>query len=188
MRWSTYLFAMVLVFFASEALAFTPWGAIYETARDERSVGVIAKDKEISTGIKATLLEKDKSLGLKVKVYCFVGRVTLLGALDDTAFQSFAVATAKKAKGVKGVETHWLPQAKEDTTAADVEIAAKIRAALVADKDISATQVEQEVFGGKVFLLGLVRSQKDADKSVAHAKGVKGVVSVTSLLVAPRKK
>lgn len=167
--------------------AFTPWGAIYDAARDERSVGTIAADKKISTSIKSTLVNKDGKLGLAVKVYCYVGRVTLLGQLADEKFKDFATATAKKAKGVKSVSTHWEEPGKTDTTAADVEIATKLRAALVADKEISATQVETEVFGGKVYLIGMVRSQKDADKSVAHAKAVKGVTGVTSLLVVPKK-
>jgi hyperosmotically inducible protein len=89
---------------------------------------------------------------------------------------------------VKGVSTHWEAPGKTDTTAADIEIATKLRAALVADKEISATQIETEVFGGKVYLLGMVRSQKDADKAVAHARGVAGVTGVTSLLIPPRKK
>lgn len=169
------------------ASAFTPWGAVYDAARDERSVGDIASDKKISTGIKTALLEKDKKLGLAVKVYCFLGRVTLLGQLGDEPFKTFAVGTAKKTKGVKSVSTHWEEPGKTDTTAADVEIAAKIRTALVADKELSSTQIEQEVFGGKVYLIGMVRSRKDIDRAVAHAKAVKGVTSVTSLLIPPKK-
>ncbi|MDO9631768.1 MAG: BON domain-containing protein, partial [Humidesulfovibrio sp.] len=166
--------------------AFTPWGAIYDAARDERSVGTITSDKKISTTIKSALVNRDSKLGLAVKVYCYVGKVTLLGQLDDEKFKDFAVATAKRAKGVKGVSTHWEAPGKTDTTAADVEIAAKLRAALVGDKNISATQVEAEVFGGKVYLIGMVRSRKDADKSVAHAKAIKGVTGVTSLLISPK--
>lgn len=181
------LAALVLALaLALPAQAFTPWGAIYDAARDERSVAVIAADKKISTGIKAALVDKDGKLGLAVKVYCYLGKVTLLGQLADEKFKDFALATAKKAKGVKGVASHWEAPGKTDTTAADVEIATKLRAALVGDKDISATQVETEVFGGKVYLIGMVRSQKDADKSVAHAKAVKGVTGVASLLLVPK--
>lgn len=167
--------------------AFTPWGAVYDAARDERSVGDITADKKITTEIKAALVKKDGKLGLAVKTYCYLGRVTLLGQLADEGFKSFAVATAKKTKGVKGVSTHWEAPGKEDTTKADLEIAAKLRADLVADKELSSTQVESEVFGGKVYLIGMVRTQKDADRAVAHAKGVKGVSSVTSLLIPSKK-
>lgn len=177
-----------LAFSVSGALAFTPWSAVYEVARDERSLADITADKEKVTQIKTALLNKDGKLGLAVKTYCYLGRVILLGQLDDEGFKSFAVATAKKTKGVKSVATHWEMPGKEGTTAADLEIATKLRAALVADKELSATQVETEVFGGKVYLLGMVRSQKDAERAVAHAKAVKGVTGVTSLLIPPRGK
>lgn len=170
-----------------QSAAFTPWGAIYETARDERSVGDIAADKKITTTLKTTLLERDKKLGLAVKTYCFLGKVALLGQLGDESFKTFAVNAAKKTRGVKSVATYWVAPGKEDTTAEDLEIASKIRAALVGDKEISATQIEQEVFGGKVYLLGLVRTKADAQKAVAHAKAVKGVTEVVSLLVPTKK-
>jgi len=179
--------AVAFVLPAKPAGAFTPWGAIYDAARDERSVGDITADKKISTEIKAALVDRDGKLGLAVKVYCYLGRVTLLGQLADEKFKDFALATAKKVSGVKGVSTHWVAPGKADTTAADLEIAAKIRTALVADKDLSATQIEQEVFGGKVFLIGMVRSRKDADKAAAHARRVKGVSGVTSLLIPSKK-
>ena len=164
-----------------------PISAIYDAARDERSVGDITADKKISTSIKADLAKRDAKLALAVKVYCYMRRVTLLGQLADDGFKDFAVATAKKAKGVRNVSAHWEAPGKTDTTAADVEIAAKLRAALIGDKNISATQVESEVFGGKVYLIGMVRSQKDAAKAAAHAKGVKGVTGVTSLLIPSKK-
>jgi hyperosmotically inducible protein len=177
--------AVALALPATPASAFTPWGAVYDAARDERSVGTITADKKISTTIKSALVNRDGKLGLAVKVYCYVGKVTLLGQLADEKFKDFATATAKKTKGVKTVASYWEAPGASDTTAADVEIAARLRAALVADKDISATQVE--VFGGKVYLIGMVRSQKDADKSAAHARAVKGVTNVTPLLVVPKK-
>lgn len=172
---------------AAPAAAFTPWGAVYDAARDERSLGDITADKTITTEIKAALVKKDGKLGLAVKTYCYLGRVTLLGQLADEGFKAFAVATAKKTKGVKNVSTHWEAPGKEDSTKADLEIAAKLRAELIADKELSATQVETEVFGGKVYLIGMVRTKKDADLAVAHAKKVKGVTGVTSLLIPSKK-
>ena len=177
--------AFVLALAVPALAQFNPIGAIYDAARDERSVGDITADKKIATGIKADLAGKDAKLALSVKVYCYMRRVTLLGQLADEKFKDFAVATAKKASGVKSVTTHW--EAPTDTTAADVEIAAKLRAALIADKAISATQIETEVFGGKVYLIGMVRTAKDAAKAQAIAKGVKGVTSVTSLLIPSKK-
>jgi Predicted periplasmic or secreted lipoprotein len=185
------LMAMTLILLTCPGNAqaqYNPLSAIYDAARDERSVSDITVDKKISTVIKADLAKRDAKRALSVKVYCYMRKVTLLGQLADEDFKNFAVATAKKAKGVKGVSTHWETPAKNDTTAADVEIAAKLRAALIGDKNISATQIESEVFSGKVYLIGMVRSQKDIDRAVAIAKGVKGVTAVESLLIPPRRK
>lgn len=180
------LLLLVLAPVAAQAFP-TPWGTIYGVARDERSVIDITTDKAAATEIKAKLMDKDRMLGLAVKVYCFVGRVTLLGQVNDEAFREFAVATAKSAQGVKSVETHWEPETDESTLTGDLEIAARLRTALVADKGLSSTQIEVEVFAGKVYLLGMVRTQQDADRAVTQAAVVPGVLNVTSLLVPTRR-
>lgn len=160
----------------------TPWSSIYNAARDERSVVEIAFDKAIATQIKGALVNKSRELGLKIKVYCYLRRVTLLGQLADDDFKAFALASAWEADGVRSVAAYWEPPGLADTTAADVEIAAKLRAALIADQEISATQIETVVYGGKVYLLGMVRSRQDADKAAALAGAVPGVTGVVSLL------
>lgn len=165
------------------ALAFpTPWGAIYGVARDERSLLDIAKDKAAVTEIKAKLMDRDRMKGLAVKVYCFVGHAILLGQLDDADFQEFAMGIARQADHVKSVEAHWEPPTDESTLAQDLEITARLRTALMADETVSSTQIEFEVFAGKVYLLGMVRSQQDADRAVAQASVVPGVMNVVSLL------
>ena len=50
-------------------------------------MGDIAADKKITTSIKSALVKKDGKLGLAVKTYCFLGRVTLLGQLADEGFK-----------------------------------------------------------------------------------------------------
>ncbi|OGR34357.1 MAG: hypothetical protein A2051_01175 [Desulfovibrionales bacterium GWA2_65_9] len=165
-----------------DLITYPPWSTIYNAARDERSVVDILLDKAISTQIKTALLQENGELGLKVKVYCFLRRVTLLGQVDDDAFKALAVATAWETEGVRGVGTGWVAPGRTGTTAADLHIAARLRAALVGDQDISATQIEAEVFGGRVYLIGIVRSQQDEDRALAHAMAVRGVTGVTSFL------
>lgn len=162
-----------------------PWSTIYGVARDERSVETIAKDKKISTEIKAALMKRDEKKGFAVKVYCFAGRVFLVGQLDDTAFRDFAVKTAKAASGVGSVTSYFLPES--DTLKADLEIAAKVRAGLVADKSLSSTQIESEVLNGTVVLLGMVRDSRDVKGAVAVARGVSGVKQVKSFLIPSKK-
>ena len=159
-------------------------GAIYGSARDERSLGDQAKDKETSLSIKKALADSDSKKALQVHVYCFLGHVFLVGGIDDMKFRDFSVSTAKETEGVTQVTAHFV--AESDTTADDLEIAAKVRAALIAEGDLSATQIEQEVLNGEVVLLGMVRSKADAALAVKTAKGVEDVRKVTSFLIPPK--
>lgn len=167
---------------------FTPWSTIYGAARDERSMADMLFDKAVSSAIKAELMNKNGALGLRVKVYCFLRRVTLLGQIADDDFKAFALATAWEAEGVRSVAAVWVEPNPARTSAAggavsDLEIAAKLRAALVGDENISATQIEAEVYGGRIYLMGMVRNQQDVDRAVALARALPGVSVVTSLLI-----
>lgn len=175
---------LIVICFAMSSIAWTPWGAVYESARDERSIGQQADDKRISLGIKADLADRDGKMALKVHVYCFVGQVYLIGAIDDVPFRNFAVKTAKGYDGVRRVKTHFVRET--DTTKADLEVAAKVRANLIAEGDLSATQIETEVMNGEVVMVGMVRSKADAKLAVKVAKGTTGVRKVTSYLIPPK--
>ncbi|MDP3427615.1 MAG: BON domain-containing protein, partial [Humidesulfovibrio sp.] len=135
----------------------------------------------------AELLQQNGELGMRVKVYSFLRRVTLLGQIGDADFKAFALATAWEAQGVRSVDSAWVDPGLAGNTAVDLEIAARLRAALVGDEDLSATQIEAEVFSGQVYLMGMVRGQQDADRAAAHARALPGVASVTSLLVPTRQ-
>ena len=172
---------LLILCLAFSSAAWTPWGAIYGSARDERSVGDQASDTEISLSIKKAMADKDSGKALKIHVYCFVGHVFLVGAINDADFQSFAVKTAQGTKNVKNVTKHFVPES--DTTASDLKIAAKVRTALIAEGDLSATQIEQEALNGEVVLLGMIRSKADAQLAIKVARGVEGVRTVTSFLI-----
>jgi hyperosmotically inducible protein len=185
MRYSRPLASITLILcFALSCLAWTPWGAVYESARDERSMGDQAADKKISLSIKADLADKDSKLALKVHVYCFLKHVYLVGAVDDQSFRAVAVKTARRTEGVRKVTSYFKPET--DTTAEDLKLAAKVRAELIGNGDLSSTQIEQEVMNGEVVLLGMVRSQADAVLAAKVAGSVPGVRKITSFLIPPK--
>jgi hyperosmotically inducible protein len=174
----------LIMLLALSCTAWTPWGAIYESARDERSVADQTADKKISLTIKTTLADRDAKKALKIHVYCFLRHVYLVGAIDDREFRDFAVDTAKATEDVKQVYTHLVPES--DTTADDLAIAAKVRAALIANKELSSTQVETETMNGEVVMVGMVRSRADAELAIGIAQGIEGVRKVTSYLIPPK--
>ncbi|MDX3904247.1 MAG: BON domain-containing protein [Pigmentiphaga sp.] len=62
--------------------------------------------------------------------------------------------------------------------ASDAAITAKVKAALVAAKDVSATDINVETFRRTVQLSGFVDSSAQASRAVEVARGVEGVESV----------
>jgi hyperosmotically inducible protein len=175
---------LLLVAMALACAAWTPWGAVYGSIRDERSVADQAADKKISLSIKGALADRDAKMALKIHVYCFLRHVYLVGAIDDRTFRDFAVTTARKTDGVTEVYTHLVDET--DTLTDDLEIAARVRAALIAEKELSSTQIETETMNGEVVMVGMVRSKDDARLAVRIANGVEGVRKVTSYLIPPR--
>lgn len=60
----------------------------------------------------------------------------------------------------------------------DAVISTKVKAALAADPNVKATEVNVETFKGDVQLSGFVAQPQDAQRAVEIARGVKGVTSV----------
>ena len=73
------------------------------------------------------------------------------------------------------------PTAKREGTGEFVDdslITTKVKAALVADPDVKATEVNVETFKGTVQLSGFVSSKEAIAKAAQIARGVSGVKSV----------
>lgn len=69
----------------------------------------------------------------------------------------------------------------------DTAITAKVKAALVADKEVSAMSVNVETFRGVVQLSGFADNSAEISKAVRVTRGVKGVKSVKNdLRVKPK--
>lgn len=64
----------------------------------------------------------------------------------------------------------------------DASLTAKVKTALIEDKDVKALDVNVETFRGTVQLSGFADSQAQIDRAVVVTKGVKGVKEVKNSL------
>lgn len=159
-------------------------GTIYKAAMDERSLGQQTADASISAAIMKAYLDDDDVSVLGIEPYTFSGDVYLVGEYENPTQKSKAVSIARSVEGVKNVITYLLPK-KEDPaceTSDNLGILASVKKDLIGDGDIWSTNVEVKVVQCRVVLLGLVGSQDQINKSIAHAKAVEGVRSVKSYL------
>lgn len=64
----------------------------------------------------------------------------------------------------------------------DSVITAKVKAAIVEDPVLKATEINVETFKGVVQLSGFVKTQADVNRAAQVARGVKGVKSVKNAI------
>jgi len=163
-------------------------GSTYGVAEDQRKVGTIASDEQIKLTIQEKLLKDDAIKNLNISTFCYNGHVYLVGEYGAEKERERALEIAHHASGVKSVTAYLLRKKKEDTcgTTDNLEIGAKIKATLIGDKDIGSTNIDVKVIQCNVVLLGIVGSEKEVAKAIAHAKSVTGVKGVTSYLKAAK--
>lgn len=157
---------------------------VYNAARDERSVGTFIDDKKIAGKIKYALIHDEKVKGLDISVHVYEGRAYLVGVVENDTQKSRAIKIAGETDGVRSVSTYLLDKNEATIGKAvdDAAITAKVKAKMIGDKEMKATQVNVITVFGHVVLLGIVGSQKDADKAVQFARSVEQVRRVKTFI------
>jgi hyperosmotically inducible periplasmic protein len=160
----------------------------YGVAVEERSAATIASDKKITLTIQEKFLGDDAIKVLDISPFCYNGHVYLVGEYGTEKERGRALEIANKVAGVNSITPYLLPKKKKDTrgTTDNVEIAAKVNAKLIGDKDIWSTNIDVKVVQCNVVLLGIVGAKTEIDKAVAHARSVSGIRGVISYLKAAK--
>lgn len=161
---------------------------MYSTVVDERNIRTIASDTKIKTIILNAFVQDDTIKTFDIDIACYYGHVYLFGEYDTEKQKNRAVEIAGDVEGVKDVSTYLLKKKKGDPcgTIDNIAITTKVKAKLIKDKDIWSTNIEVTTVQCNVVFTGLVGSNKEIEKIIAHAKSVGGVRSVKSFLkVAP---
>ncbi|MDR2123880.1 MAG: BON domain-containing protein [Desulfovibrio sp.] len=138
-------------------------------------------DADIRTELSSILLGMDPSAANGVGVYCFNGRVFLIGEADKE-FRSRALEAARQVPGVKEVAPHWFP-AGSGHADEDAAVAAAIEELPLFAGKVAGVRVAVDVRGGHVVLVGLAPAQADIDSLVREVKRVSHVKSVTSYIL-----
>ncbi len=159
------------------------WGcAAYSIYDDKRQINTITQDKGIATDIKTKLMGYNLGKGWSTAVYCYYGKVFLVGEVPDD-IKAELVDVAQKCRGVKNVTTHWFTP--KTATTANIAVATQVRTELIRTEFLSSTRIDTEVNANRVVLLGVVNDSYERDLAVSAAKNTQGVESVTSYLMLP---
>lgn len=138
-------------------------------------------DEDISYWTHYALTHDPRILGSEISVEARDGVVTLTGVVDDLAAQTYAIAEAKKVRGVRGVidEIDVVPLHRRDE-----RIAEDVRRRLDNSVAVDASSLVVEAHDGVVTLSGELAdwNQKEQARLLAsEVRGVKDVVDNSEL-------
>jgi len=145
---------------------------LYSAAVDERNVRTVAGDTKIKAIILDAFIQDDTVKTFDIDIACYYGHVYLIGEYDAEKQKNRAVEIAGDVEGVKDVTTYLIKKKKGDPcgTTDNLAIKAKVKAKLIKDGDIWSTNVDLTVVQCNVVFVGLVGSNKEIEKTIAHAK------------------
>lgn len=148
---------------------------IYSAAVDQRNIKTIAADTKIKVAIEKSFYDDKIIKVLDISAFVYNGHAYLTGEYDTSAQKSRAITLARRTEGVKDVTTYLLAKKSGDFCGItdNATLATKVKTALIKDKEIWATNINVEAVQCHVVLLGIVGTQAEIRKAIAHARGWK---------------
>lgn len=163
--------------------------AAYDVAVEERNVGDWTTDQRIALTIEQEYLADDQVKYLDFDASSYEGHVYIVGEYESHSQVDRAVAIARSIEGVHKVTTYLLPKKANDpcSTTDSLDIRTRLWNKLTTDTDIWSTNINVESVQCNIILLGIVGSQLERDKAIAHAKAIPGVRGVKSFLIVRKR-
>jgi|TARA_B100001059_G_C17672173_1_gene495132 osmotically-inducible protein OsmY len=163
------------------------FGTGVSVAFDPRSLGTQIDDSVMQKNLLGRMVLRDKSHLISVKAKVLDGRIFLTGKVDDPEEKLQLTKLAWETKGVRSVRNDI--KIKEDfnfkQSAKDLLITSQLRAALIFNKKIKATNYQIDTFKKKIFVYGIaitVEERKEVIKEAKEILDVKEVVTSIFLL------
>ena len=150
---------------------------------DRRTFGTQIDDKTLATRIRVKLRESENVKEFAhVEVDVFNGVALLVGQAPNDTLKREAQTAAESVKNIAKLHNQIRigPPTAITTRTNDVWIANKIRANLIANKNIDGLHIKVVVEDSEVFLMGLV-SSSEANIAVDVARNTKGVIKVVKV-------
>lgn len=156
----------------------------YKVGTDERSLGQMWDDSTISTKVKAALIDDPNVKGRKIDVDTVEQIVTLTGVVDTEEESKRAAEIAQKVSYVKEVR-NFLQVGKKTfgEVVDDRLLASKIKAKLIAEKDIRSLNIDVDSEMRIVTLTGVVKNESQRERVVKIAEDTLGVAKVVDNLI-----
>ena len=172
------LFYLILLSFFLSACAGVASKGIFGTgvsvAFDPRSVGTQIDDSIMQKNLSARVLLLDKSYFLSVNSKVLDGRIFLTGKVDDPEEKLKLTKLAWETEGVRSVRNDIKIKEKFNfkQSAKDVLITSQLRAAMIFNEGIKATNYQIDTYKKKIYLYGIAMTSKEKNLVLNEAKEI----------------
>ena len=161
------------------------FGSGVSIAFDPRSLGTQIDDSVMQKNLSARLILKDKKYLLSVSSKVLDGRIFLTGKINNPEEKLQITKLAWETKGVRSVRNDI--KIKEDfnfrQSAKDLLITSQLRAALIFNKQIKATNYQIDTYKKKIFIYGISLTADERKEVINEAKEILDVKNVIASIV-----
>ena len=137
-------------------------------------------DDRIATAAKQSHVFKTYLKDDHIRIESNAGVVTLTGTVAEDSHKSLAENTVAGLPGVKSVDNRLEVKQQPPPAKSDDWVSAKVKAALLFHRNVSAQDTKVSVKDGVVTLRGEAGSQAQKDLATEYAKDVEGVKDVVN--------
>jgi len=161
------------------------FGSGVSIALDPRSLGTQIDDSVMHKNLSARLLLKDKRYLLSVNTKVLDGRIFLTGKVQDPEEKLQLTKLAWETKGARSVKNDIKIKEgfnfKQSTK--DLLITSQLRAALIFNRQIKATNYQIDTYKKQVFIYGISLTANERKEVISEAKEIPDIKNVIASII-----
>ena len=161
------------------------FGTGVSVAIDPRSVGTQIDDSIMQKNLSTRIILQDKKYFLSVKSKVLDGRIFLTGKVDDPEEKLKLTKLAWETQGVRSVRNDI--KIKEEfnfkQSAKDLLITSQLRAALIFNKEIKATNYQIDTYKEKIYIYGIAMNENEKKLVLDEAGEISDVKKIVASIL-----
>tara|TARA_A100000164_G_C21773857_1_gene707572 strand:- start:21 stop:614 length:594 start_codon:yes stop_codon:yes gene_type:complete len=161
------------------------FGTGVSVALDPRSLGTQIDDSIMQKNLSTRIILLDKKYLISVNSKVLDGRIFLTGKLEDPEEKLKLTKMAWETDGVRSVKNDI--KIKEEfnfkQSAKDILITSQLRASLILNKKIKATNYQIDTYKKKIYIYGIAITSDEKKEVIREAKKISDVVDVIASIL-----
>ena len=161
------------------------FGTGVSIALDPRSIGTQIDDSIMQKNVATRLAVREKSYLLSINIKVLDGRIFLTGKVNDPEEKLHITKIAWETAGVRSVRNDIKIKEKFNfqQSAKDLLITSQIKAALIFNKKIKASNYNIDTYKKKVFIYGIALTKEERKEVIKEAKEILDVEDVIASIL-----